>query len=280
MKIILPAAIVITDAAIGTLAAAKLMERGINMITCKLAGGAVAVILFCLTILIYYAGGRLCEIISSYTHTRKEAKDPQKMLEAYQLEIQNTIDEVQRNLTPVETEFFRLQDKMNLTRQRIDTLTIYAQNAISDGRDNDAKTYLSEKQSCEQKLMAMQKELDSVKKVREQLTQMLDDLEQKKTSIMSQKRNVTSAVALANAQASVSKLYDDMDSGASGIDMDRLTQLIDTMDAKYELTIQQAEEAKKVTELERKYSGSQENIERQLSEMKEALPSFNIQPHT
>ena len=254
MKYILPTVLVVTDAAIGTYTAAKLMERGIDMTACKLAGGAVAVLLFSLALFLSYAGDRLRVIVKSNMHARKEGTDPRAMLEAYQQEIQNTIDEVQSNLSPVELERSRLRDKMSLTEQEISSLACHAQNAILDNREEEAKHYLAAKQVHEQELAAMQKELDAVNGIHAQLTQMLSDLQERRTSVVSQRRNITSAVALAKARESVSKLYDSVDAGTAGIDMDRINQLVDTMNAKYELTVQRDEEAAKITALERKYA--------------------------
>lgn len=206
-----------------------------------------------------------------------KCENPEKMIDEYMRQVVEELAEVKKETAGVMAEEKRTKRLVDENQAQIEKYDKLARKALEAGNEEDAKTFLSKKQSCVSKAADLQKSYEIAKSNSTKMKEMHDKLTKDVQELEERRKNVKSKVAVAKTQDKLNKVSSSMNSASSSMQAfekmeAKAENMLDRANATAELNYDVSEE---MEDLEKKYESSTIAVEEELEKLKKEMGLTN-----
>ena len=206
-----------------------------------------------------------------------KCENPEKMIDEYMRQVVEELAEVKKETAGVMAEEKRTKRLVDENQAQIEKYDKLARKALEAGNEEDAKTFLSKKQSCVSKVADLQKSYEIAKSNSTKMKEMHDKLTKDVQELEERRKNVKSKVAVAKTQDKLNKVSSSMNSASSSMQAfekmeAKAENMLDRANATAELNYDVSEE---MEDLEKKYESSTIAVEEELEKLKKEMGLTN-----
>lgn len=201
-----------------------------------------------------------------------KCEDPAKMIDQYLRDLTESLAEVKKETAGVMAEEARAKRMLDDNAAEIEKYAGLARKALTAGSEDDAKVFLSKKQSLAEKAASLQATYDAAHANAQKMRQMHDKLVGDIEELNGRREMVKAKMAVAKTQEKVNKVASSTDKAASAMDafarMERKAdRMLDQANAMAELSTEPKDEA---AALEEKYAArsSSDAVDAELAKLK------------
>lgn len=207
-----------------------------------------------------------------------KAEDPEKMIDQYLRDMQDELGQVKAETASVMADAARAKRSLDETDAEIAKYQNYAEKALKEGNEQDARRFLEKKAELTKGREAKQQLADSTQVSADRMRQMHDKLTQDIATLQERKDTIRSKVAAAKTQQHINEMNEKIGSmsrtdGISQFDRmeAKADRMLDEANARAELDSQDRKE-ESLEDLEAKYSSEgRSDIDDELEAMKKNL---------
>lgn len=201
-------------------------------------------------------------------------EDPSKMVDQLLRDLNDDLGKVKAETAGVMAEEKRAQRELEECKQEVDKLQDYAEKAIMQGNDADAKTFLTKKAQYVEKQTALQQAYDLASANAQKMRQMHDKLVEQINELNGRKDAIKAKIAVAKTQEKINKIGGSISGAQNSLNaFDRMeakaNKMLDTAEAMAELNTNSAEED--LDALKSKYSTDTSGVDDELAALKAKL---------
>ena len=219
---------------------------------------------------------RFSDIIkSNINELLDRAEDPGKMVDQYLRDLTDDLAKVKQETAGVMAQETHARNLYEANKIEIKKYEDLAKQALKAGSEDDARTFISKKQSLEEKGASLKSTYDVAHENAQKMRKIHDKLVTDIETLRAKREAIKAKVAVAKTQESVNKVTSGHDkAGAAMAAFDRMEQKADDMlnqaNAMEELNKEPVDEAKA---LEDKYTeaGKTSSVDAELAKMKAEL---------
>ncbi len=203
-----------------------------------------------------------------------KCEDPEKMIDQYMRNLQSDLGKVKAETASVMADEQRAKRELDECTAEIDKLQSYAEKAVAAGNDDDARQFLSKKQSLVTKQQALQQTYtlaaDNAAKMRQMHDKLVNDINE----LSSRRDTIKAKMKVAKAQQTVNKMSASMGSADENLSaFDRMEakadRMLDEANAMAELNTSGIDNS--IEDLEAKYKVSAPAVDDELAAIKAKL---------
>lgn len=203
-----------------------------------------------------------------------KCEDPEKMIDQYMRNLEEDLGKVKAETASVMADEKRTKRELDECTAEIDKLTAYAEKAVVAGNDDDARQFLTKKQSLLTKQAAYQQTYtlaaDNAAKMRQMHDKLVNDINE----LNMRKDTIKAKVKIAKAQQTVNKMGTTMNGASKNLDAfskmeAKADKMLDEANAMAELNTSGTESS--IESLEEKYKVSAPAVDDELAALKAKL---------
>ncbi len=200
-----------------------------------------------------------------------KAEDPEKMIDQYMRNLESDLGKVKAETASVMADEARAKRELDECNIEIEKLQAYAEKAVLAGNDEDAKQFLTRKQTMMNTQNALQQSYDLAANNAAKMRQMHDKLVKDMGELDARRDAIKAKVKIAKAQESMNKIGSSM-SGAqhnlSAFDKleEKADRMLDEAQATAELNRSGVDDS--FEQLEDKYESTSPAVEDELAALK------------
>ena len=207
-----------------------------------------------------------------------KAEDPEKMIDQYLRDMQDELGQVKAETASVMADAARAKRSLDETDAEIAKYQNYAEKALKEGNEQDARRFLEKKAELTKGREAKQQLADSTQVSADRMRQMHDKLTQDIATLQERKDTIRSKVAAAKTEQHINEMNEKIGSmsrtdGISQFERmeAKADRMLDEANARAELDSQDRKE-ESLEDLEAKYSSEgRSDIDDELEAMKKNL---------
>ena len=201
-------------------------------------------------------------------------EDPSKMVDQLLRDLNDDLGKVKAETAGIMAEEKRAQRELEECKQEVAKLQEYAEKAVMQGNDADAKTFLSKKAQYVEKQTALQQAYDLASANSQKMRQMHDKLVEQINELNSRKDAIKAKMAVAKTQEKINKIGSSISGAQNSLNaFDRMeakaNKMLDTAEAMAELNTNSAEDD--LDALKSKYSADTSGVDDELAALKAKL---------
>lgn len=218
--------------------------------------------------------GRFKDIMASNINALLDkCEDPAKMIDQTMRKLQEDLADVKKETASIMAEEKRCQRVYEEKKTEVDKWADYAKKALVAGNEEDAKKFLTKKQSAESVCQSAEQAYLAAKANSEKMMQMHDKLVKDIQELDARRDAIKAKVAVAKTQQKVNKLTSGIDTANSISAFERMeakaNKMLDTANAEAELN---ANSGDPVDALADKYDATPDAaVDEELAKMKAEL---------
>lgn len=218
--------------------------------------------------------GRFKDIMASNINALLDkCEDPAKMIDQTMRNLQEDLADVKKETASIMAEEKRCQRVYEEKKSEVDKWADYAKKALVAGNEEDAKKFLTKKQSSESVCQSAEQAYLAAKANSEKMMQMHDKLVKDISELDARRDAIKAKVAVAKTQQKVNKLTSGIDTASSISAFERMeakaNKMLDTANAEAELN---ANSGDPVDALADKYDATPDAaVDEELAKMKAEL---------
>ncbi len=201
-------------------------------------------------------------------------EDPSKMVDQLLRDLNDDLGKVKAETAGIMAEEKRAQRELEECKQEVAKLQEYAEKAVMQGNDADAKTFLAKKAQYVEKQTALQQAYDLASANSQKMRQMHDKLVEQINELNGRKDAIKAKMAVAKTQEKINKIGSSISGAQNSLNaFDRMeakaNKMLDTAEAMAELNTNSAEED--LDALKSKYSTDTSGVDDELAALKAKL---------
>ncbi len=201
-------------------------------------------------------------------------EDPSKMVDQLLRDLNDDLGKVKAETAGIMAEEKRAQRELEECKQEVAKLQEYAEKAVMQGNDADAKTFLSKKAQYVEKQTALQQAYDLASANSQKMRQMHDKLVEQINELNGRKDAIKAKMAVAKTQEKINKIGSSISGAQNSLNaFDRMeakaNKMLDTAEAMAELNTNSAEDD--LDALKSKYSTDTSGVDDELAALKAKL---------
>lgn len=201
-------------------------------------------------------------------------EDPSKMVDQLLRDLNDDLGKVKAETAGIMAEEKRAQRELEECKQEVAKLQEYAEKAVMQGNDTDAKTFLSKKAQYVEKQTALQQAYDLASANSQKMRQMHDKLVEQINELNGRKDAIKAKMAVAKTQEKINKIGSSISGAQNSLNaFDRMeakaNKMLDTAEAMAELNTNSAEDD--LDALKSKYSTDTSGVDDELAALKAKL---------
>lgn len=201
-------------------------------------------------------------------------EDPSKMVDQLLRDLNDDLGKVKAETAGIMAEEKRAERELEECKQEVAKLQEYAEKAVMQGNDADAKTFLTKKAQYTEKQAALQQAYDLAAANSAKMRQMHDKLVEQINELNSRKDTIKAKIAVAKTQEKVNKIGSSISGAQNSLNaFDRMeakaNKMLDTAEAMAELNTDNAET--EIDALKSKYSTDTTGVDDELAALKAKL---------
>lgn len=198
-------------------------------------------------------------------------EDPEKMIDQYMRNLESDLGKVKSETASVMADEARAKRELDECTAEIDKLQAYAEKAVMAGNDEDARQFLTKKQTLLTKQSALEQTYTLAKDNATKMKQMHDKLVNDISELSVRRDTIKAKIKVAKAQEAVNKVSAGMSSSKANLDAfskmeAKADKMLDTANAMAELNTSGRDSS--VEELEQKYKISAPAVDDELAAIK------------
>lgn len=202
-----------------------------------------------------------------------KCENPEKMIDEYMRQVVEELADVKKETAGVIAEEKRTKRLVDENQEQIDKYDNLARKALAAGNEEDAKTFLTKKQSCVSNGADLQKSYEVAKENATKMREMHDKLTKDVQELEQRRKNIKSKVSVAKTQDKLNKVSSSMDTASSSMQaFERMEakadNMLDRANATAELNYDANEE---LENLEDKYENSVAAVDEELEKLKKEM---------
>lgn len=200
-----------------------------------------------------------------------KCENPEKMIDQYMRNLESDLGKVKAETASVMADEQRAKRELDECTAEIDKLQAYAEKAVAAGNDDDARQFLSKKQSLITKQQALQQTYalatDNASKMRQMHDKLVNDINE----LNSRRDTIKAKMNVAKAQQTVNKIGASVEGAEKNLSaFDRMEakadRMLDEANAMAELNTSGADNS--IKDLEEKYKVSAPAVDDELAAIK------------
>lgn len=201
-------------------------------------------------------------------------EDPSKMVDQLLRDLNDDLGKVKAETAGIMAEEKRAQRELEECKQEVAKLQEYAEKAVMQGNDADAKTFLAKKAQYVEKQTALQQAYDLASANSQKMRQMHDKLVEQINELNGRKDAIKAKMAVAKTQEKINKIGSSISGAQNSLNaFDRMeakaNKMLDTAEAMAELNTNSAEDD--LDALKSKYSADTSGVDDELAALKAKL---------
>jgi len=222
---------------------------------------------------------RFKDIMSSNIHALLDkAEDPEKMIDQYLRNLNNDLGKVKSETATIMAEEKRIKRELSECKENIEKMQNYAIKALEEGSEDDARKFLEQKSSYEQKLVELDGAIEIAEANTKQMRQMHDKLVKDINELESRRSILKGKAAVAQTQKRMNELGQSVTgANASKSAFDQMEEKINkSLDEAQAMSELNQSDHDSVDDLMDKYDSSDsKNIDAELEALKQQISSKN-----
>ncbi len=200
-----------------------------------------------------------------------KCENPEKMIDQYMRNLESDLGKVKAETASVMADEQRAKRELDECTAEVDKLQAYAEKAVAAGNDDDARQFLSKKQSLITKQQALQQTYalatDNASKMRQMHDKLVNDINE----LNSRRDTIKAKMNVAKAQQTVNKIGASVEGAEKNLSaFDRMEakadRMLDEANAMAELNTSGADNS--IKDLEEKYKVSAPAVDDELAAIK------------
>lgn len=218
---------------------------------------------------------RFKDIMSSNVNALLDRmEDPAKMVDQLLRELNDDLGKVKAETAGIMAEEKRAQRELDECKQEVAKLQGYAEKAVLQGNDEDAKTFLRKKAQYVEKQASLQQSYDLAAANAEKMRQMHNKLVEQIDELNARRDSIKAKVAVAKTQERINKIGSSINGAQNNLNaFDRMeakaNKMLDTAEAMAELN--QSNVENDLEALKSKYSTDTTAVDDELAALKANL---------
>lgn len=198
-------------------------------------------------------------------------EDPEKMIDQYMRNLESDLGKVKSETAAVMADETRAKRELDECTAEIDKLQSYAEKAVMAGNDEDARAFLSKKQTLLTKQQALEQTYALAKDNATKMRQMHDKLVNDISELSARRDTIKAKIKVAKAQETVNKIGASMSGAQANLSAfskmeAKADKMLDQANAMAELNTSGQE--KTIESLEEKYKVSSPAVDDELAAIK------------
>lgn len=205
-----------------------------------------------------------------------KAENPEKMIDQYLRDLNKDLSEVKSETASVMADEKAAKRKLDECDEEISRMTSYAQRAVQDGNDEDAKRFLKKGNELNEQRAVLLANYNQCADASAKMRQMHDKLSADIDGLNAKKATLKAKLKVAETQEKLNKLGSGVSSAGDTMDAfskmeDRIDKMLDKADAMSELN--QSQEESSVESLMSKYDEKvkDDSLDDQLAALKASM---------
>lgn len=200
-------------------------------------------------------------------------EDPSKMVDQLLRDLNDDLGKVKAETASIMAEETRSKRALDECKAEAAKMGDYAEKAVLQGNDDDARQFLLKKSQFSEKEAALQQAYDLAADNASKMRQMHDKLTEQITELNARRDTIKAKVAVAKTQERVNKMTSSVNNAQRGVDaFSRMEQKADNMlDKANAMAELNASEVDSVADLTKKYDRAPESVDDELAALKAKL---------
>lgn len=200
-------------------------------------------------------------------------EDPSKMVDQLLRDLNDDLGKVKAETASIMAEETRSKRALDECKAEAAKMSDYAEKAVLQGNDDDARQFLLKKSQFSEKEAALQQAYDLAADNASKMRQMHDKLTEQITELNARRDTIKAKVAVAKTQERVNKMTSSVNDAQRGVDaFSRMEQKADNMlDKANAMAELNASEVDSVADLTKKYDRAPESVDDELAALKAKL---------
>ncbi len=199
-----------------------------------------------------------------------KCEDPGKMIDQYLRNLTEDLADVKKETAGVMAEESRTKRMLDENKEQVSKYLDLTQKALAAGNEEDAKVFLTKKQSLEAVGVDLEKTYNIAHENATKMREMHDKLVKDIQSLESRRATIKAKVAVAKTQDQMNKISNSMDTASSSMQAfermeSKADRLLDQSNAMAQLNEKPIDETE---ELESKYNNASKSVEDELAALK------------
>lgn len=201
-------------------------------------------------------------------------EDPAKMVDQLLRQLNDDLGKVKAETAGIMAEEKRAQRELDECKQEIAKLQGYAEKAVMQGNDDDAKAFLRKKAQYAEKQASLQQAYDLAAANAQKMRQMHDKLVSQIDELDARRDTIKAKIAVAKTQERVNKIGASVGSAQSNLSAfdrleERANKMLDTAEATAELNTGDADS--EFEALKSKYNANPVDVDDELAALKASM---------
>lgn len=202
-----------------------------------------------------------------------KCENPEKMIDEYMRQVVEQLADVKKETAGVMAEEKRTKRLVDENAEQIEKYDGLARKALTAGNEEDAKTFLTKKQSCVTNGVELEKSYEVAKANATKMREMHDKLTKDVEELEQRRRNIKSKVAVAKTQDKLNKVSNSMNTASNSMKAfermeEKADNMLDRANSTAELNSDSSEE---LEDLEAKYENSTVAVDEELEKLKKEM---------
>jgi phage shock protein A len=207
---------------------------------------------------------RIHDIFSSnVNHALDKMEDPAKMIRYTIVEMENSLSKAKASAAEILTQIRAREAELKVRKEAVGRWDVRAQLAVKNGKDDLAREAISEKQTAEAGVQALETEIAELKNINESQEAQIVKLTEKLEEVKAKERTLVARAEHAKEKIRIEKQISSTDCGAAIRRFNEMEEKVERLEAEAAVAAKSYENEAKFSEME-----SNDSVDRELEELK------------
>ena len=207
---------------------------------------------------------RIHDIFSSnVNHALDKMEDPAKMIRYTIVEMENSLSKAKASAAEILTQIRAREAELKVRKEAVSRWDVRAQLAVKNGKDDLAREAISEKQTAEAGVQALETEIAELRNINESQEAQIVKLTEKLEEVKAKERTLVARAEHAKEKIRIEKQISSTDCGAAIRRFNEMEEKVERLEAEAAVAAKSYENEAKFSEME-----SNDSVDRELEELK------------
>jgi len=207
---------------------------------------------------------RIHDIFSSnVNHALDKMEDPAKMIRYTIVEMENSLSKAKASAAEILTQIRAREAELKVRKEAVGRWDVRAQLAVKNGKDDLAREAISEKQTAEAGVQALETEIAELKNINESQEAQIVKPTEKLEEVKAKERTLVARAEHAKEKIRIEKQISSTDCGAAIRRFNEMEEKVERLEAEAAVAAKSYENEAKFSEME-----SNDSVDRELEELK------------
>jgi phage shock protein A len=190
-------------------------------------------------------------------------EDPAKMIRYTIVEMENSLSKAKASAAEILTQIRAREAELKVRKEAVGRWDVRAQLAVKNGKDDLAREAISEKQTAEAGVQALETEIAELKNINESQEAQIVKLTEKLEEVKAKERTLVARAEHAKEKIRIEKQISSTDCGAAIRRFNEMEEKVERLEAEAAVAAKSYENEAKFSEME-----SNDSVDKELEELK------------